>query len=69
MAQLLTVGEAAGVLKLAPATVRKMILRRQLPVVRPSARAVRLRAEDVDAITRIGLAAFQRALARREEGR
>lgn len=52
--QLLTVNDAASRLALKPATIRKMITRHELPCVRPTRRAVRLRLEDVEALIRIG---------------
>lgn len=53
--RLLRVDEVAERLALKPATVRKMIWRREIPVVRPTKRAVRIREEDVAAIIRLGL--------------
>ncbi len=53
--RLLRVDEVAERLGLKPATVRKMIWRREIPVVRPTKRAVRIREEDVAAIIRLGL--------------
>lgn len=53
--RLLRVDEVAERLGLKPATVRKMIWRREVPVVRPTKRAVRIREEDVAAIIRLGL--------------
>lgn len=47
---LLRVPEAAALLGLKPATVRAWLLQRKLPCVRLSARAVRLRREDVERI-------------------
>ena len=52
--RLLKVPEAAERLGLAPATVRKLIARRELPAVRPTRRAVRLREEDIAAFVRMG---------------
>jgi excisionase family DNA binding protein len=55
MTRLLKVDEAAKLLGLQPATVRRMIREQRLPVVRPTgARAVRVREEDVEALIRIG---------------
>lgn len=62
--RLLRVDEVAERLGLKPATVRKMIYQRRIPVVRPTKRAVRIREEDVEAIIRLGLTP-----ARREGGR
>ena len=53
MQQLLTVLQAADALALKPATIRKMILQRRLPVVRIG-RAVRIKAADVEGIIRQG---------------
>jgi excisionase family DNA binding protein len=47
---LLRVHEAAALLGLKPATVRAWLLQRKLPCIRLSARAVRLRRADVEAI-------------------
>ena len=52
--RLLRAEEAAALLGLKPATIRKMIWRREIPVVRPTKRAVRIRSEDVEAIIRLG---------------
>lgn len=52
--RLLRVEEAAALLGLKPSTIRKMIWRREIPVVRPTKRAVRIRSEDVEAIIRLG---------------
>jgi excisionase family DNA binding protein len=46
--ELLRVPEAARMLSLKPATVRAWLLRRKLPFVRLSARAVRLRQSDIE---------------------
>ncbi len=53
MQQLLTVLQAAEALALKPATIRKMILQRRLPVVRIG-RAVRIKEADVEGIIRHG---------------
>lgn len=53
MQQLLTVLQAADALALKPATIRKMILQRRLPVVRIG-RAVRIKEADVEGIIRQG---------------
>lgn len=53
MQQLLTVLQAADALALKPATIRKMILQRRLPVVRIG-RAVRIKQADVEGIIRQG---------------
>lgn len=54
MAKLLRVHEVAERLGLQPSTIRKMLYLRQLPVVRPTKRTVRVREEDVEALIRIG---------------
>lgn len=48
--KLLRIAEAAERLGLKPATIRKMIYRREIPVVRPTPRAVRIREEDIEAL-------------------
>lgn len=48
--KLLRVPEVAERLGLKPATIRKMIYQRELPVVRPTRRAVRIREEDIEAL-------------------
>ena len=53
MHQLLTVFQAADTLALKPATIRKMILQRRIPVVRIG-RAVRIKESDVERIVRDG---------------
>lgn len=53
MQQLLTVLQAADALALKPATIRKMILQRRLPVVRIG-RSVRIKEADVEGIIRQG---------------
>ena len=53
--RLLKVEEVAERLGLKAAKVRKMILRRDLPVVHPTKRAVRVREEDIEAIIKLGL--------------
>jgi excisionase family DNA binding protein len=45
---LLRVGEAATLLSVKPATIRSWVLKRRLPVVRLSARAIRLRRADLE---------------------
>ena len=52
--RLLRVEEAAHRLGLKPATVRKMIYRREISCVRPTKRAVRVREEDIEALMRVG---------------
>lgn len=52
--KLLTVLDAAERLALRPATVRKLIYQRRLPVVKLG-RSVRLREEDLEALMRLGL--------------
>ena len=47
--KLLRVPEVAERLGLKPTTIRLMIARRELPVVRPTRRAVRIREEDLEA--------------------
>lgn len=59
--KLYRVEEVADILGLKPATVRKMIFRREIPVVRPTRRAVRIREEDVQAIVRLGFRPAMRA--------
>jgi len=54
MNRLLRVPEVAERLGLQPSTIRKLIFRRELPVVRPTRRAVRVREEDVEALIRVG---------------
>ena len=53
MERLLTVFQAADALALKPATIRKMILQRRLPVVRIG-RAVRIKEGDVELIIKEG---------------
>jgi excisionase family DNA binding protein len=52
--KLLRVDEAAHILGLRPSTIRKLIYQRQLHVVRPTKRAVRLREDDIEALCRAG---------------
>ena len=52
--RLLRVEEAAHMLGLRPSTIRKLIYQRQLHVVRPTKRAVRLREDDILAICQVG---------------
>jgi predicted DNA-binding transcriptional regulator AlpA len=47
---LLKVPEAAALLGMRPASIRAWILRRQIPVVRLSARCLRIRRQDVERI-------------------
>ncbi|HUZ45212.1 MAG TPA: helix-turn-helix domain-containing protein [Terriglobia bacterium] len=54
---LLRVHEAAALLGLKPATIRAWLLKRKLPCVRLSARAVRLRRTDIEKIISQGLIA------------
>ncbi|MBI3989227.1 MAG: helix-turn-helix domain-containing protein [candidate division NC10 bacterium] len=63
MSRLLRVDEVAERLGLKSSTIRKMIFRRELPVVRPTKRAVRVREKDLEALVRFG---YQPA---RREGR
>jgi excisionase family DNA binding protein len=58
--RLMRVDEAAERLGLKPATIRKMIFRREIPVVRPTKRAVRIREDDVEALIRLGLTPSRR---------
>lgn len=58
MQRLLTVFQAADALALKPATIRKMILQRRLPVVRIG-RAVRIKEGDVELIIKEG---YQKAV-------
>ena len=53
MERLLTVMQAAESLALRPATIRKMILQKRIPVVRIG-RAVRIKEADVEGIIRQG---------------
>ena len=53
MERLLTVFQAADALALKPATIRKMILQKRIPVVRIG-RAVRIKEADVEGIIRQG---------------
>jgi excisionase family DNA binding protein len=52
--RLLRVEEVAHLLGLKPSTVRKLIYLRQIPSVKPTKRAVRVREEDVEALARVG---------------
>ncbi len=52
--RLLRVDEVADRLGLRPSTIRKLIYRSELPIVRPTKRAVRVREEDVEALIRMG---------------
>ena len=52
--RLLRIEEVAARLALKPSTVRKLIFLKQLPCVRPTKRAVRVREEDIDALIRVG---------------
>jgi excisionase family DNA binding protein len=54
MSKLLRVEEVAERLGLKVPTVRLMISRGELPSVRPTKRAVRVREEDVEALIRVG---------------
>jgi excisionase family DNA binding protein len=56
--QLLTVVEVAARLGLRAATVRKMLSRGNLPRVRPTKRAVRVREVDVETLIQRGLQNF-----------
>ena len=58
--RLLRCDEVADRLGLKVATVRKLIYLRQIPIVRPTKRAVRVREEDVEAIIRLGLVPARR---------
>ena len=58
MQRLLTVFQAADALALKPATIRKMIFQRRLPVVRIG-RAVRIKEGDVELIIKEG---YQKAV-------
>jgi excisionase family DNA binding protein len=53
--RLFRVEEAADLLALRPGTVRKMILRREISVVRPTRRAVRVAESELVRIQRDGL--------------
>jgi excisionase family DNA binding protein len=52
--RLLRIEEAAHQLGLKPSTIRKLIYLRQIPAVRPTKRAVRIREEDVESLIRVG---------------
>lgn len=54
MTRLLRIEEVAHQLGLRPSTIRKLIFRREILVVRPTRRNVRVREEDVEAIIRLG---------------
>ena len=54
MSKLLRVDDVAERLGLQPSTIRKLIYLRQIPSVRPTKRAVRVREEDVEALCRLG---------------
>jgi excisionase family DNA binding protein len=64
--RLLRIEEVAERLGLKPSTVRKMIQLHQLPAVRPTRRAVRVREEDVEALIRLGHQERTPRLARRK---
>ena len=51
---LLRVDQVGEILGLKPSTIRKLIWQRRIPVVRPTKRAVRIRASDVERIIRLG---------------
>jgi excisionase family DNA binding protein len=52
--RLLRIDEAAHRLGLKPSTIRKLISHGEIPAVRPTKRAVRVREEDVEALIRVG---------------
>jgi excisionase family DNA binding protein len=52
--RLLRIEEAAFRLGLQPSTLRKLIYLREIPCVRPTKRAVRVREEDIEALIRVG---------------
>lgn len=52
--RLLRIEEVAHQLGLQPSTVRKLIYLREIPAIRPTKRAVRVREEDVVALIRVG---------------
>ncbi len=52
--RLLRVEEAAEMLALKPATIRKLLSRRELVGVKPTRRSIRIRLEDVQALMRVG---------------
>jgi excisionase family DNA binding protein len=60
MTKLLRVEEAAERLGLRPATIRKMLFRREIIGVKPTKRAVRIHEEDVEALCRAGYQAARR---------
>jgi len=59
--RLLRIEEAAHRLGLQPSTVRKLIYLREIPAIRPTKRAVRVREEDVEALIRVGYRAVAKA--------
>lgn len=67
MGKLLRVDEVAERLGLMPSTIRKLIQLHQLPTVRPTKRAVRVREEDVEALIRVGYQAPREDQAPREQ--
>jgi excisionase family DNA binding protein len=67
--RLLRVEEVAHLLGLKPSTVRKLIYLRQIPSVRPTKRAVRVREEDVEALARVGYRTDKRQAPGRAEGK
>lgn len=64
--RLLRIEEVAHRLGLKPSTVRKLIYLGQIPAVRPTKRAVRVREEDVEALIRVGYRPWTEDKARRE---
>jgi excisionase family DNA binding protein len=61
MEKLLRAAEVAERLGLRVSTIRQMIHRGDLPVVRPTRRAVRVPAEHVEAIARLGYQRYRAA--------
>ncbi len=57
--RLLRVDQVAEILGLRPATIRKLIWLRRIPVVRPTRRAVRIKESDVERIVRLGYRPLQ----------
>jgi excisionase family DNA binding protein len=62
--KLLTVEEAGDRLSLAPATIRKMLYRGELPRVRPTKRAVRIPEAAVESLARLGFRPKRETVAR-----
>jgi excisionase family DNA binding protein len=65
MAKLLRAVEVAEQLGLTTSTIRQMISRGELPAVRPTRRAVRVPADAVEAISRLGYEGYAATRRRR----